>query len=306
MRRVRRQVGRLAAHRPRPRPAGRHRSSAARRARTVRRRRGLRGGARRRAGQHDRLLPAARRPSRATSARSPLPTRAATCSRWADGWSSRSTSPRSPSTSRARRSSAIFDAAAAVVAEAGGTIAGGHTIRNPEPIFGLAVQGVVAPATGCSARVAPGPATCCVLSASRSAPALALAGGSRRRQGGGDRGHARAQPRRRGGAAARSAPPCTRSPTSPATAWPATAGRWPSAAACGSSSTPPAIRRLSGRPRGGRARRAHRWRSAQPRVRRRATSTVDRRCSDGEALCMDPQTSGGLLAAVDPAVARRR
>lgn len=40
---------------------------------------------------------------------------------------------------------AIFDAAAAVVAEAGGTVAGGHTIRNPEPIFGLAVQGVVHP-----------------------------------------------------------------------------------------------------------------------------------------------------------------
>jgi selenide, water dikinase len=31
------------------------------------------------------------------------------------------------------------------VLEAGGTIAGGHTIRNPEPIFGLAVQGVVDP-----------------------------------------------------------------------------------------------------------------------------------------------------------------
>ena len=40
---------------------------------------------------------------------------------------------------------AIFDAAAMVVAEAGGTVAGGHTIRNPEPIFGLAVQGVVHP-----------------------------------------------------------------------------------------------------------------------------------------------------------------
>jgi selenide,water dikinase len=40
---------------------------------------------------------------------------------------------------------AIFDAASAVVAEAGGTVAGGHTIRNPEPIFGLAVQGVVHP-----------------------------------------------------------------------------------------------------------------------------------------------------------------
>ena len=40
---------------------------------------------------------------------------------------------------------AIFDAAAAVVAEAGGTVAGGHTIRNPEPVFGLAVQGLVHP-----------------------------------------------------------------------------------------------------------------------------------------------------------------
>lgn len=39
----------------------------------------------------------------------------------------------------------ILAAAADVVTEAGGTIAGGHTIRNPEPIFGLAVQGVVHP-----------------------------------------------------------------------------------------------------------------------------------------------------------------
>jgi selenide,water dikinase len=40
---------------------------------------------------------------------------------------------------------AILAAAAGVVAEAGGTIAGGHTIRAPEPIFGLAVQGTVHP-----------------------------------------------------------------------------------------------------------------------------------------------------------------
>lgn len=40
---------------------------------------------------------------------------------------------------------AILAAASHTVAEAGGTIAGGHTIRNPEPIFGLAVQGVVDP-----------------------------------------------------------------------------------------------------------------------------------------------------------------
>jgi selenide,water dikinase len=39
----------------------------------------------------------------------------------------------------------IFVAAAQVVAEAGGVVGGGHTIRSPEPIFGLAVQGVVVP-----------------------------------------------------------------------------------------------------------------------------------------------------------------
>ena len=41
--------------------------------------------------------------------------------------------------------STIFAAAARVVALAGGSVAGGHTIRNPEPAFGLAVQGVVDP-----------------------------------------------------------------------------------------------------------------------------------------------------------------
>jgi selenide,water dikinase len=40
---------------------------------------------------------------------------------------------------------AIVGAASAVVAEAGGTVAGGHTIRSEEPIFGLAVQGLVHP-----------------------------------------------------------------------------------------------------------------------------------------------------------------
>ncbi len=41
--------------------------------------------------------------------------------------------------------SSILIAAAEVVAEAGGVVAGGHTIRSEEPIFGLAVQGLVHP-----------------------------------------------------------------------------------------------------------------------------------------------------------------
>jgi selenide,water dikinase len=40
---------------------------------------------------------------------------------------------------------AILQAAAEIVQEAGGVIAGGHTIRSEEPIFGLAVQGLVHP-----------------------------------------------------------------------------------------------------------------------------------------------------------------
>lgn len=40
---------------------------------------------------------------------------------------------------------AILAAAGATVAEAGGVVAGGHTIRSEEPIFGLAVQGLVHP-----------------------------------------------------------------------------------------------------------------------------------------------------------------
>jgi len=40
---------------------------------------------------------------------------------------------------------AILTAAARVVTEAGGVVAGGHTIRSEEPIFGLAVQGLVHP-----------------------------------------------------------------------------------------------------------------------------------------------------------------
>jgi selenide, water dikinase len=39
----------------------------------------------------------------------------------------------------------ILAAAADVVRAAGGTVAGGHTIRSPEPVFGLAVQGIVHP-----------------------------------------------------------------------------------------------------------------------------------------------------------------
>jgi selenide,water dikinase len=40
---------------------------------------------------------------------------------------------------------AVFEGAAAKIREAGGTLAGGHTIRDPEPKYGLAVIGVAHP-----------------------------------------------------------------------------------------------------------------------------------------------------------------
>jgi selenide, water dikinase len=40
---------------------------------------------------------------------------------------------------------AVFDGAASTVREAGGTLAGGHTIRDPEPKYGLAVIGAAHP-----------------------------------------------------------------------------------------------------------------------------------------------------------------
>ena len=39
----------------------------------------------------------------------------------------------------------MFEAAAAKVREAGGVLAGGHTIRDPEPKYGLAVVGTAHP-----------------------------------------------------------------------------------------------------------------------------------------------------------------
>ena len=50
-----------------------------------------------------------------------------------------------PETMPVEAVAAILQAAAEVVRDAGGSIAGGHTIRSEEPIFGLAVQGLVHP-----------------------------------------------------------------------------------------------------------------------------------------------------------------
>ena len=81
----------------------------------------------------------------ATTARSPRRTRSTTSSRWEARRCSRSRSPRSPRSCRSRCSREIFAAADAQVRAAGGLLAGGHTIRDAEPKYGLAVVGTVHP-----------------------------------------------------------------------------------------------------------------------------------------------------------------
>ena len=87
---------------------------------------------------------------------------------------------------------AILAAAAGVVRDAGGTVAGGHTIRSEEPIFGLAVQGLVHPDRVWS-KAGARPGDRLVLSKPLGS-GIVLAGGQRRRQGGRHRDHAHAQP----------------------------------------------------------------------------------------------------------------
>ena len=173
---------------------------------------------------------------------------------------------------------AIFDAAAAVVAEAGGTIAGGHTIRNPEPIFGLAVQGVVDPAR--VFRKGGGrPGDVLVLSKPLGT-GLALAGGSAD-----DKAAAIAGMRRLNRAASeelQSLGSAVHAATD-VTGYGLAGHGWEMAERGGvqvvvDTDRAAYVSRCAG---SRRARRAHRWRSAQSRLRRRPSALVGQRCRRG-------------------------
>jgi selenide,water dikinase len=192
---------------------------------------------------------------------------------------------------------AIFDAASAVVAEAGGTIAGGHTIRNPEPIFGLAVQGVVDPAR--VFRKGGGrPGDVLVLS-KPIGTGLALAGGSAD-----DKAAAIAGMRRLNRAASeelQSLGDAVHAATD-VTGYGLAGHGWEMAERggvqvvvdTGGLRTYPGARAAAER--GVRT-------GGDPRNRDYVAEHLDSSAgAAGESLCMDPQTSGGLLAAVDPAV----
>lgn len=193
---------------------------------------------------------------------------------------------------------AIFDAAAAVVAEAGGSIAGGHTIRNPEPIFGLAVQGVVHP-DRVFRKGGARPGDVLVLSKPLGT-ALALAGGTSD-----DKAAAIAGMRRINRAASeqlQSLGAAVHAVTD-VTGYGLAGHGWEMAERSGVQlvvDTSGIVAYPGAREAAARGVRT----GGDPRNRDYVAAHLDSTATpEGEALCMDPQTSGGLLAAIDSAAA---
>jgi selenide, water dikinase len=191
---------------------------------------------------------------------------------------------------------AILAAAAAVVAEAGGVVAGGHTIRSEEPIFGLAVQGLVHPDrvwTKAGAR----PGDVLVLSKPLGT-GIVLAG-----RDDGDQATVIAGMRtlNRAAADALAALPEAPSAVTDVTGFGLFGHAWEMAERSGArlcvsaADLPLYAGALAAAEDGVRT-------GGDARNRRHLEGRVVSSASDGlEALCYDPQTSGGLLAAVAPA-----
>lgn len=192
---------------------------------------------------------------------------------------------------------AIFEAAAAVVAEAGGTIAGGHTIRNPEPIFGLAVQGVVHPqrvfrkggALPGDVLVLSKPiGTGLALAAGSAADKVAAIAGMRRLN------RAASEELQALGGAVHAVTDVTGY---------GLAGHGWEMAERGNVQVIVNTDGIVAYPGAREAAESGVRTGGDPRNREYVQSHLRTTASDaGEALCMDPQTSGGLLAAIDPAV----
>lgn len=192
----------------------------------------------------------------------------------------------------------IFAAAAAVVAEAGGTVAGGHTIRNPEPVFGLAVQGLVHPDRILRKRGArPGDV---VLLSKPLGTGLAMAGGDD-----GDRQIATEHMRRLNRSASETLVALGDAvhAVTDVTGYGLAGHGWEVAERSGvrlvidGAGLPTYPGALEAAERGVRT-------GGDARNRDYVTGHLDSSATAAvEAICFDPQTSGGLLACVDPAAA---
>ena len=193
---------------------------------------------------------------------------------------------------------AIFDAAAAVVAEAGGTIAGGHTIRNPEPLFGLAVQGVVHPqrifrkggaVPGDVLMLSKPLGTALTLTAGNEQDKAAAIAGMRRIN------RAASEQLQALGAAVHA--------VTDVTGYGLAGHGWEMADRSGATfviETATIVAYPQAREAADRGVRT----GGDPRNREYVADHLESSATaGGEALCMDPQTSGGLLAALEPAAA---
>jgi selenide,water dikinase len=193
---------------------------------------------------------------------------------------------------------AIFDAAAQVVAEAGGSIAGGHTIRNPEPIFGLAVQGVVHPdRVFRKAGALPGDV---LLLSKPVGTGLALAHGDV-----GEKAAATDGMRRLNRVAAETLTSLGTAvhAVTDVTGYGLAGHGWEMAERSGSRAVVDTTS-LVAYPGAQRIADAGHRTGGDQRNRDYLAGHLDSTAAPGgEALCFDPQTSGGLLAAVDPAAA---
>ena len=201
---------------------------------------------------------------------------------------------------------AVFEAAAAKVREAGGVLAGGHTIRDPEPKYGLAVIGAAHPdRLFRKGGARPGDV---LLLTKRLGTGFLVSGRRQGRTSDADLDAAIDQMRTLNRAASEVLvrPGSAARPTSPASGCSATASRWRGPRGRGSCSTRTRSPRSTGR-----------WTSRAAGVetggaghnrRFTAPSLTVGAASRPElvALAHDPQTSGGLLAAVPADVERRR
>jgi selenide,water dikinase len=193
----------------------------------------------------------------------------------------------------------IFAAAAEVVHEAGGVVAGGHTIRSEEPIFGLAVQGLVHP-DRILAKAGATPGDVLVLS-KPIGTGIVLAGGTEA-----DKATAIAGMRRLNRAASEAlvAHGQRVHAATDVTGFGLAGHAW-EMADHGEVSLTIATGALAFYPGAVTAASAGVRTGGDRRNREHLAGRVE--VADGvgeavEALCFDPQTSGGLLAAVDPAV----